>query len=250
MLSLRSVEAFHGKIKVLIGVSLELNEGDLVAVLGANGAGKTTLLKTIMGITLAEYGEIEFLGKRIEELDPFKITRLGISLVPEGRWIFTDLTVKENLEMGAYIRKDRDKIPEARERIFSIFPNLKARLHQKGNYLSGGELQMLAIARALMGQPKLLLLDEPSLGLSPILVRELFQIIEQIHKDGIPILLVEQNMMVSLKIANFAYIMENGRMRLSGSPDKILQDEDVREFYLGEGKGRYVSRKDRWKGVM
>jgi len=250
MLSLRSVETFYGKIKVIMGISMELKGGDVVAIVGANGAGKTTLLKTIMGITPAEYGEVEFQGKRIEDMDPYQVTRLGISLVPEGRMVFTDLTVKENLEMGAFIRKDQDKIKGETERMLSIFPNLQKRLTQKGNYLSGGEQQMLAIARALMCRPKLLLLDEPSLGLSPLLVKEVFLIIDQIHREGTPILLVEQNIMVSMKIADFAYIMENGRMRLSGTPEKILKDQDVREFYLGEGKGRYVSRKDRWKGKM
>lgn len=250
MLRVESIETFYGKSKVLMGVSMELNEGTLVAVLGANGAGKTTLLRTIMGITPAEYGEIEFLGQRIEEEDTDSITRLGIAMVPEGRWVFTDLTVKENLDMGAFIRSDKEGIKKDMDRMFAIFPVLKERLYQKAGLLSGGEQQMLSIARGLMSCPKLLLLDEPSLGLSPLLVNEIFEIIQQIHREGTPILLVEQNMNISLKIADFGYIMETGRMRLSGKPEKILADDDVREFYLGEGKGKYISRKDRWKGKM
>lgn len=250
MLRVESIETFYGKLKVLVGVSLELKAGQLVAVIGANGAGKSTLLRTIMGITPAEYGTIEFLGRRIEEEDPDEITRLGISMVPEGRWIFTDLTVQENLDMGAFTRSDREGIREDFERVYSMFPALRARARQRAGLLSGGEQQMLAIGRGLMSRPKLLMLDEPSLGLSPILVREIFRIIKSIHQQGTPILLVEQNMAISMTIASYAYVMETGRMRLSGVPEKILADEDVREFYLGEGKGKYVSRKDRWKGKM
>ena len=229
---------------------MELKEGSIVAVLGANGAGKTTLLNTIMGVTPAEYGEIDFLGKRIEEMDTDEITRMGISLVPEGRWIFSDLTVRENLSMGAYVRSDNEGIAEDLDRMLDIFPALKVFLEKKAGLLSGGQQQMLAIARGLMSRPKLLLLDEPSLGLSPVLVVEIFKVIKGIKERGTPILLVEQNMNVSLQIADFGYIMETGRMRVSGSPGEILEDEDVREFYLGEGKGKYVSRKDRWKGKM
>ncbi len=250
MLRVESIETFYGKLKVLVGVSLELTAGQLVAVIGANGAGKSTLLRTIMGITPAEYGTIEFLGRRIEDEDPDEITRLGISMVPEGRWIFTDLTVQENLDMGAFTRSDREGIKEDFERVYSMFPALRARARQRAGLLSGGEQQMLAIGRGLMSRPKLLMLDEPSLGLSPILVREIFRIIKAIHRQGTPILLVEQNMAISMAIDNYAYVMETGRMRLSGVPEKILADEDVREFYLGEGKGKYISRKDRWKGRM
>jgi len=250
LLRVESIETFYGKVKVLMGVSIELKQGALVAVLGANGAGKTTLLRTIMGITPAEHGEIEFLGRRIEDEDTDVITRLGISMVPEGRLVFTDLTVKENLVMGAYIRSDGEGIKKDMDKMFSIFPVLKDRLSQKAGLLSGGEQQMLVMARGLMSSPKLLLLDEPSLGLSPLLVFDIFNIIQQIHGEGTPILLVEQNFNVSLKIADYVYIMETGRMRVSGRPEKILADEDVRKFYLGEGKGKYVSRKDRWKGKM
>lgn len=250
MLKVESIETFYGKLKVLVGVSLELMAGQLVAVIGANGAGKSTLLRTIMGITPAEYGTIEFLGRRIEDEDPDEITRLGISMVPEGRWIFTDLTVQENLDMGAFTRSDRGGIREDFERVYSMFPALRARARQRAGLLSGGEQQMLAIGRGLMSRPKLLMLDEPSLGLSPILVREIFRIIKVIHQQGTPILLVEQNMAISMAVADYAYVMETGRMRLSGAPEKILADEDVREFYLGEGKGKYISRKDRWKGRM
>lgn len=250
MLRVESIETFYGKSKVLTGVSMELKEGTLVAVLGANGAGKSTLLRTIMGITPAEYGEIEFLGLRIEDMDTDEITRLGIAMIPEGRWIFTDLTVMENLAMGAYIRSDKEKAKDDMGRMFDMFPALRGRLNQRAGLLSGGEQQMLAIARGLMSAPKLLLLDEPSLGLAPMLVREIFAIVGQLKEGGIPILLVEQNLSISLKIADYAYVMETGRMRVSGTPESIQADEDVREFYLGEGKGKYVSRKDRWAGKM
>lgn len=250
MLNVQSIETFYGKLKVLMGISLELTAGQLVAVLGANGAGKSTLLRTIMGIVQAERGKIEFLGQRIEDKDPDDIARLGISMVPEARWIFTDLTVDENLDMGAIIWSDKRQIRKDLEQVYSLFPTLRARGKQKAGLLSGGEQQMLAIGRGLMSRPKLLMLDEPSLGLSPILVREIFRIIKNIYDQGVPILLVEQNMARSMEIATFAYVMETGRMRLSGKPERILADEDVREFYLGEGKGKYVSRKDRWKGKM
>jgi branched-chain amino acid transport system ATP-binding protein len=250
LLKVESIETYYGKIKVLMGVSMELTSGQLVAVIGANGAGKSTMLRTIMGISQAEYGKIEFLGQRIEEKDPDEITRLGISMVPEGRWIFTDLTVKENLDMGSIIRSDKKGIKEDLDQVYSIFPVLQNRPKQKAGLLSGGEQQMLAIGRGLMSRPKLLMLDEPSLGLSPILIKEIFRIIKEIFDQGTPILLIEQNMTISMTIATYAYVMETGRMRLSGTTEKILADEDVREFYLGEGKGKYVSRKDRWKGKM
>ncbi len=250
MLRVETIETFYGKVKVLMGISLELKQGSLVAVLGANGAGKSTLLKTIMGITPAEYGTIEFEKKRIEEEDTDVITRLGISMVPEGRLLFNDLTVKENLYMGAYIRSDKAGILDDTEKMLQLFPILKDRFVQKAGLLSGGEQQMLVIARGLMSRPKLLLLDEPSLGLSPLLVSEIFDIIREIHKSGTSILLVEQNINKALKASDFVYIMETGRMRVSGKPDEVLADEDVREFYLGEGKGKYISREDRWKGRM
>ncbi len=250
MLKIETVETFYGKVKVLMGISLELKPASLVSVLGANGAGKSTLLKTIMGITPAEYGTIEFLNKRIEDKDTDVITRLGISMVPEGRLLFNDLTVKENLFMGAYIRSDKEGIQSDIEKMLYLFPVLKDRFTQKAGLLSGGEQQMLVIARGLMSRPKLLLLDEPSLGLSPLLVAEIFDIIREIHKSGPSILLVEQNINKALKVSDFVYIMETGRMRVSGKPDEVLADADVREFYLGEGKGKYISREDRWKGKM
>ncbi len=250
MLELESVETFYGRIKILMGISMNLRGGELVAVLGANGAGKSTLLKTIMGITPAEYGVIRFRGKRIETLDTDVITRSGISMVPEGRLLFGDLTVKENLAMGAYIRSDHKGIQQDMEKMFEYFPRLKERQSQKAGLLSGGEQQMLVIARALMSRPQLLLLDEPSLGLSPLLVAEIFNIIKEIHEAGTDVLVVEQNIKLAMGIAGFVYIMENGRMRVSGKPDEVLADQDVREFYLGEGKGKYISREDRWKGRM
>ncbi len=250
VLKVESIEAYYGKLKVLIGVSLELTSGQLVAVIGANGAGKSTLLKTIMGINQAAHGIIEFMGQRIEEKDPDQITRLGISMVPEGRWIFSAMTVQENLNLGSVPLSDKRKIKEQLDLVYSVFPRLKDRSKQKAGLLSGGEQQMLAIGRGLMAKPKLLMLDEPSLGLSPLLIREIFRITKEIHGNGIPVLLIEQNMSMSMKIATYVYVMETGRMRLSGLPEKILADQDVRQFYLGEGKGRYVSRKDRWRGRM
>ena len=250
MLNIESIETFYGKAKVLMGVSMRLKPGELVAVLGANGAGKTTLLKTIMGLTPSEYGTINFLGTFIEDLDTDIITRMGISLVPEGRLLFSELTVKENLAMGAYVRRDRKKVQQNMDKWLAFFPLLKGYLHQKAGLLSGGEQQMLVIARALMAEPKVLLLDEPSLGLSPLLVFEIFGLIKEIHQKGMAIILVEQNMNHALKVADYAYIMENGRMRLSGKPEQILADEDVKEFYFGHGKGKYISREDRWKGSM
>jgi len=250
LLRVESVETFYGKVKVLTGLSMTLRKGSLVAVLGANGAGKSTLLKTIMGITPAEYGVIEFLGRRIEYLDTDVITRLGISMVPEGRMLFSDMSVRENLAMGAYMRSDRKGIRRDTEEMLGLFPILRERLAQKAGLLSGGEQQMLVIARALMSRPRLLLLDEPSLGLSPLLVKEILSIIKGIHQRGTSVLLVEQNINLAMEIADFVYIMETGRMRVSGRPEEVLADQDVREFYLGEGKGKYVSREDRWKGRM
>jgi len=221
-----------------------------IVIVGRSNVGKSTLLKTLMGLTPAEYGTINFLGTFIQDLDSDIITRMGISLVPEGRLLFSELTVRENLVMGAYILKEKKTVQQNIDKVLELFPVLKGYLQQKAGLLSGGEQQMLVIARALMSEPKLLLLDEPSLGLSPLLVSEIFELIREIHQKGMAIILVEQNMSHALKVADYAYIMENGRMRLSGNPEQIMADEDVKEFYFGHGKGKYVSREDRWKGSM
>ncbi len=254
MLETKNIEIYYGKIMVVRGLSLTIEQGDVRAILGANGAGKSTTLKTIMGYLddQPEKGTILFQGKRIDGLETEDIVRLGIAYVPEGREVFPELTLRENLLMGAYTRRDRG-ISDDLERVFTYFPVLRDRLKQQAGTLSGGEQQMLAIGRALMSRPKLMILDEPSLGLSPLLVSEIFEIIRSINKDGTTILLVEQNATKALSVANHAYIMETGRIVLEGPPEKLMNDEDVQEFYLGiekeqsvRGEARY-KRKKRWR---
>jgi branched-chain amino acid transport system ATP-binding protein len=256
ILQVRNIETlYYGLIKALRGISLDIQEGTISVVLGANGAGKTTTLKTVMGLLedQPDKGTIEFLGKRIDRMDAEDIVNLGIAMVPEGREVFPELSVKENLQMGAYIRKDRKGIQEDLELVIRYFPILKTRSGQQAGYLSGGEQQMLAIGRALMTRPKLLMLDEPSLGLSPILVREIFGIIQTINKEGTTILLVEQNARMALSIAHFGYVLETGRIVLANTPQALMEDEDVKEFYLGiktdvaeKGYQRW-RRKKRWR---
>ncbi|HNS84654.1 MAG TPA: ABC transporter ATP-binding protein [Candidatus Cloacimonas sp.] len=240
MLKLNNIETWYDIIRVLHGISIEVRKGDIVALLGTNGAGKSTTLKTIMRMLYdereeqPEKGTIEFEGIRIDRKNPAEIVRMGISLVPEGREVFPELTVWENIIMGAYLRNDRKKVKEDMEKVFTYFPIFKERTKQEAGYLSGGEQQMLAIGRALMSHPKLLLLDEPSLGLSPLLITEIFEIIKNINKqDGVSILLVEQNVNMALEYADFAYLMENGRIVRADKPQVLLEDEDVKEFYLG-----------------
>jgi branched-chain amino acid transport system ATP-binding protein len=240
MLKLNNIETWYDIIRVLHGISLEVRQGDIVALLGTNGAGKSTTLKTIVRALYderkeqPEKGTIEFKGLRIDRKDPAEIVRMGISLVPEGREVFPELTVWENIIMGAYLRKDRKKIKEDIKRVFNYFPILQERTNQEAGYLSGGEQQMLAIGRALMSNPRMLLLDEPSLGLSPLLTTEIFEIINNINKqDGVSILLVEQNVNMALQYADFAYLMENGRVVRADKPKVLLEDDDVKEFYLG-----------------
>ncbi len=240
MLKVNNIETWYDLIRALHGISFSIKEGDVVALLGSNGAGKTTILKTIMRLLYElkeeqpEKGTIEFLGQRIDRKDTDQIVRMGISYVPEGREVFPEMTVLENILMGAYTRKDRKEIGADIEKVFDFFPILKARKKQQAGHLSGGEQQMLAIGRALMSRPKLLMLDEPSLGLSPLLTKEIFNIIHDINqKDGVTILLVEQNVNMALKYSNFAFLLENGRIVRADKPEVLREDEDVKEFYLG-----------------
>lgn len=254
MLETKNIEIYYGKIMVVRGLSLHVKEGEIRAVLGANGAGKSTTLKTIMGYLddQPDKGSIWFKGQRIDGVETEKIVRMGIAYVPEGREVFPELTLRENLLMGAYSRKDRG-IQEEMDRVFGYFPVLKDRLKQQAGTLSGGEQQMLAIGRALMSKPSLMILDEPSLGLSPLLVSEIFHIIRAINEDGTTILLVEQNARKALSVAHHAFVMETGRIVLEGPPEKLLQNEDVQEFYLGVQKDTSVKgyqrykRKKRWR---
>lgn len=229
MLRIRDLEVYYGHIHALKGISLDVEEGEIVAVLGANGAGKTTTLKAITGLVSIHMGRIEFYEKDISSIPTHEIVRMGITHVPEGRGIFENLTVLENLTLGGYLRGKRRDFSH----VFDIFPILKERMNQSGGTLSGGEQQMLAIARGLMANPKLLLLDEPSLGLSPILVGKIFDVIKRIRDEGTTILLVEQNASMALRICERAYIMETGKVVLSGKGKELFEDKMVRRAYLG-----------------
>ncbi|MGE0419475.1 MAG: ABC transporter ATP-binding protein [Acetobacteraceae bacterium] len=247
LLQVSGIETFYGPIQAIRGVSLAVEPGQIVTVLGANGAGKTTVLRTISGVLDPEHGEVKFQGRDIAHLAPDVVMRLGICHVPEGRETFPFLTVRENLMMGAYTRRDKDGIAQDLALCFSYFPRLEERQHQRAGLLSGGEQQMLAISRALMGRPKLLLLDEPSLGLSPLLVQQIFGIIRRINKEqGVAILLVEQNAHIALKTADYGYVLEVGRIVASDTCASLLQREDIKEFYLGQ-KEAGIRGQRRWK---
>ena len=235
MLEIRDLHVNYGAIKAIKGISLDVEEKSIVTLIGANGAGTTTLLRPISSILKPESGTVKFLGNNIAGMPPDKVVEAGISQSPEGRMIFANLTVKENLEMGAYVRKDKENIESDYELVYSLFPRIKERLKQLGGTLSGGEQQMLAISRALMSRPKLLLLDEPSLGIAPILVKAIFEKIVELNKmTGITILLVEQNANIALSVANYAYVMETGKITLEGESMSLLKNEQVRKAYLGE----------------
>ena len=233
MLELRQVNTYYGKIQALQDVSIRVDDGEIVTLIGANGAGKSTTLMTVCGILHPRSGEIVWNGAPIHQLPPHDIVKLGISQVPEGRLIFPELTVRENLDLGAFLRNDRDGIARDLDYVFELFPILKERISQQGGTLSGGEQQMLAVARALMARPKLLLLDEPSLGLAPIIIQQIFSIIQKVNADGTTVFLVEQNANQALRIAHRGYVMENGRIAMEGSAESLLASEEVRKAYLG-----------------
>jgi branched-chain amino acid transport system ATP-binding protein len=254
MLKVRNIETWYDLIRALHGISFDVEQGAIVALLGSNGAGKSTTLKTIMRLLYdlkeeqPKKGTIEFLGERIDRKDTDEIVRMGISYVPEGREVFPELTVMENIQMGAYTRRDKKGVKEDIQKMLEHFPILRERKNQQAGYLSGGEQQMLVIGRALMSRPKLLMLDEPSLGLSPLLTKEIFTIIREINeREGVTILLVEQNVNMALKYAHFAYLMENGRIVRADKPEILREDEDVKEFYLGIAKEASVKGFKRYR---
>ena len=233
MLEIKDLNVFYGAIHALKGVSLTVGEGELVSLIGANGAGKTTTLHTISGLISASSGTIMLDGQDLQKASPHRIINMGLAHVPEGRHVFARMTVEENLRMGAYILKDQKKINENLEKVYSHFPRLKERWRQLAGTLSGGEQQMLATGRALMTDPRIVLMDEPSMGLSPLLVKEIFSIIQQLHDSGITILLVEQNAKMALAISDRAYVLETGCIAMSGKASDLAEDDRVRKAYLG-----------------
>ena len=233
MLDVKDINVYYGAIHAIKGISLAVDEGEIVTLIGANGAGKSTTLRTISGLLKPKTGEINFLNKNIAGMPAHKIVREGISQVPEGRRIFAEMTVLENLELGAFTRTDKDEIQNDFKMVFGRFPRLEERKFQLAGTLSGGEQQMLAMGRALMSRPKLLLLDEPSMGLAPLLIKEIFNIIVDINKTGTTVLLVEQNANMALSIANRAYVLETGRITISGDAKELAASEDIRKAYLG-----------------
>ena len=261
MLEVNNIEVvYNDVIQVLKGISLAVPENGIVSLLGANGAGKTSTLKAISGVLPLQNGKVEggtisFLGRAIHQTDPDALVRMGISLVPEGRRVFDELTVLENLMIGAYTRSDRNGAAEDLEKVFSYFPVLSARKNQRSVYLSGGEQQMLAVGRSLMSRPRMIMLDEPSLGLAPLVIKDIFSILRRINQEqGTALLLVEQNARLALKFSSYGYIMENGKIVLDGPSHELMENEDVREFYLGmadkERKSfadvKHYKRRKRW----
>ncbi|ACS79612.1 ABC transporter ATP-binding protein [Maridesulfovibrio salexigens] len=234
MLKLKNVNTFYGNIQALRNINIEVEQGEIITLIGANGAGKTTTLMTISGVVPPRTGEVLYNGEPIHKTKPDKIVKMGISQVPEGRLIFPDLTITENLDMGAFLRDDKSGVKADMDHVFELFPILYERRKQLGGNLSGGEQQMLAISRALMARPKLLLLDEPSLGLAPLIIRQIFEIVKKINEEsGTTVFLVEQNANLALKTAHRGYVMENGEIILSDSSDKLLANEDIKKAYLG-----------------
>jgi branched-chain amino acid transport system ATP-binding protein len=250
ILKVTNIETYYGPIMAIRGVSFEVPRGGIVTILGANGAGKTTVLKTICGVMDPQKGSVVFEGREIQRMDPDKVMRLGVSHVPEGREVFPFLSVRENLRMGAYTRRDADGVAHDLEAVFGYFPVLRERADQRAGSLSGGEQQMLAISRALMARPRLMLLDEPSLGLSPKLVKDIFDIVVRINRElGVTILLVEQNANMALQTADFGYVLEVGRIVMADTCARLMEKEDIKEFYLGikeqgaRGQRRWKKRK-------
>jgi branched-chain amino acid transport system ATP-binding protein len=247
ILKVTNIETYYGPIMAIRGISFDVPQGGIVTILGANGAGKTTVLKTICGVMDPQKGSVMFEGRQIQRMDPDKVMRLGISHVPEGREVFPFLSVRENLRMGAYTRRDADGTAEDLAAVFRYFPVLQERAEQRAGSLSGGEQQMLSISRALMARPRLMLLDEPSLGLSPKLVNEIFDIIVRINRErGVTILLVEQNANMALKVADYGYVLEVGRIVMADTCARLLEKEDIKEFYLGV-KEQGARGRRRWK---
>jgi len=237
MLKIKNLHTYYGRIKALDNVSLHVRAGEIVSLIGANGAGKTTILNTISGLIPGAQGEVYFEGRKMNGLSPEKVVAAGISQVPEGRQIFGPLTVLENLQLGAYLRfrrKEKEAIERDQEWVFRLFPRLKERIKQIAGTLSGGEQQMLAIGRALMARPKLLLLDEPSMGLAPLVAKDIMETVSQLRDSGVTILMVEQNARASLRVSDRGYVLETGRMVLQGSSDELLNDDDVKRAYLGK----------------
>ena len=233
MLAIENLHTYYGAIHALKGISLTVNDGEVVCLIGANGAGKSTLVNTISGLIHARSGKVIFQDKEITNLDAYKIVKMGLRLSPEGREVFPDLTVEDNLRLGAYVSTDKKQIEDAYARCYRLFPKLKERRRQQAGTLSGGEQQMLAIGRALMSEPKLLLLDEPSLGLAPNIVNQIFELIIEIQKQGVTILLIEQNANMALQVSNRAYVLENGTVGMEGKAKDIAADNRVRQIYLG-----------------
>ena len=234
MLKVTDLKVYYGVIQAIKGISFEVNEGEVIALIGANGAGKTTILHTVTGLVEAKAGTVEFEGRDITKMPGHKIVTLGMAHVPEGRRVFSDLTVLENLKLGAYTRKDKNEVEETLKMVYKRFPRLEERKNQMAGPLSGGEQQMLAMGRALMSHPKIILMDEPSMGLSPIFVNEIFDIIKEVSASGTTVLLVEQNAKKALSIADRAYVLETGKIVLEGKADELMNDASVKKAYLGE----------------